>query len=65
MYEYVCTRSMHVTGRGRYDARSSNFTENLKSTRVRTHAVTHFAYGGHMKRGVRSAAVCGLVVSEC
>ena len=51
-YEYVCTRSMHVAGQGRYDAISSNFTEHLKSTRARIHFVKLFAYGGHMKRGV-------------
>ena len=51
-YKYVCTRSMHVLGRGRYGARSSNFTQHLKSTRVRIHFVTHFGYGGHVKRGL-------------
>ena len=53
-----------VTGLGRYDARSSNFAQHLKSTGVRIHFVTHFVYGGHMTRGVRSAAVCSPVMSE-
>ena len=53
---------MHVTGWGRYDARSSNFMQHLKSTRVRIDFVTHFAYGGHTKRGVSGGAVCSLVV---
>ena len=63
-FEYVCTRSIHVTERGRYDARSLNSTQHLKSTRVRIHLVTHFAYGGNVKRDVSSATVCSLVVSE-
>ena len=53
-HECVCTRSMHVTGRGRYDARTTNFTQHLKSARVRIHLGTHFAsYGGHVSEGLK------------
>ena len=55
-YEYICTRSMRVTGmlQGDVDTIQEKFEFHAapKLTRVRIHFGTHFAYGGHVKRSV-------------